>query len=213
MRIPKEDLSDFTFYDVVQDKPDPPARETVHSTGEFETLKPLAVWEGPINNPPATGSLFSRLSEFHRTLALTGAAAAVAIAIGTALWLNASLSERIRPIEVASEPQTADAVLSELSTDDSELLSENDSSVFTSPDEPAPARAVYRAKRKRTISRPLVRFAALRVKRRPLIRPQFIISEFVPTKLFIFVENGEVKTRIEPQLTASYKRPPAAPQN
>ena len=41
--------------------------------------------------------------------------------------------------------------------------------------------------------------------------PQFIVSEFVPTTMFIFVENGEVKSRIEPQLTAGYKRPSTLP--
>jgi hypothetical protein len=33
------------------------------------------------------------------------------------------------------------------------------------------------------------------------------VSEFVPTTLIIYIENGEIKTRIEPQLTAAYKKP------
>jgi hypothetical protein len=214
MRIPKEDLKDFTYFDVVKNRPDPPAKVTLHPSGEFEDLKPLAVWDGPLETDLRAGSYFSRLSEFHRTLALTGASAALAVAIGTALWLNAALSEHIRPIEVAADQETAETTLSELSTDDPELLSDSDTSFFSAPDasigQPAPARSVYRKKR-RYAPRPAVRFAADRVKRRPLIKPQFIVSEFVPTRLLIFVENGEIKTRIEPQLSASFKRPATLP--
>jgi hypothetical protein len=32
------------------------------------------------------------------------------------------------------------------------------------------------------------------------------MSEFVPTTLVIYIKNGEVKTRIEPQLTATHKK-------
>ena len=53
-------------------------------------------------------------------------------------------------------------------------------------------------------------FAAERPRRRPLIRPKFWVSDFVPTTLIIYVDKGEIKTRIEPQLTADYKRPPAS---
>jgi hypothetical protein len=37
-------------------------------------------------------------------------------------------------------------------------------------------------------------------------RPALIMSKFVPTTLIIYPENGVIKTRIEPQLTAVYKK-------
>jgi hypothetical protein len=43
--------------------------------------------------------------------------------------------------------------------------------------------------------------------RRQLRRPQHVVTSFVPTTLVIYAENGEIKTRIEPQLSAAYKKP------
>jgi len=37
-------------------------------------------------------------------------------------------------------------------------------------------------------------------------RPALVVSKFVPTTLIIYPENGVIKTRIEPQLTAVYKK-------
>jgi len=34
-----------------------------------------------------------------------------------------------------------------------------------------------------------------------------MVADFVPTTLIIYPENGEIKTRIEPQLTAVYRKP------
>jgi len=63
----------------------------------------------------------------------------------------------------------------------------------------------------RSIARPRrakrrVRLAAHRPA--PRIRgPLISVTEFVPTTLVIYAENGEIKRRIEPQLTAVYKKP------
>jgi hypothetical protein len=37
-------------------------------------------------------------------------------------------------------------------------------------------------------------------------RPALVMSKFVPTTLIIYPENGIIKTRIQPQLTAVYKK-------
>jgi hypothetical protein len=37
-------------------------------------------------------------------------------------------------------------------------------------------------------------------------RRQLAVTKFIPTTLIIYVENGEVRSRIEPQLTAAYKK-------
>jgi hypothetical protein len=219
MRIPKEDLNDFIFYDVVQNRPDPPARKTLHPTGEIEVLKPLAVWEGPVMGRaeaalPTTSSLFYRFSEFHRTLMLAGAfaIAALAVSIGIPLWLNAPLAERVGPVDTAADSGPGYTLPDELTTDDSDLMTTGDTSVFGTVDdstsEPEPARPTYRTRRRsarRSDARSAVRFAAVRVRPRPLLHPQFIVSEFVPTTLIIYVEGGVVRSRIEPQL-AAYKK-------
>ena len=41
---------------------------------------------------------------------------------------------------------------------------------------------------------------------RPDHRPHLVVSRFVPTTLIIYTQNGMVKTRREPQLTAAYKK-------
>jgi hypothetical protein len=53
-------------------------------------------------------------------------------------------------------------------------------------------------------ARPVV--AVYRPERIPQRRPKLVVSKFVPTTLIIYPENGVIKTRIEPQLTAAYKR-------
>lgn len=47
--------------------------------------------------------------------------------------------------------------------------------------------------------------AAVYQARPHLRRPRLIMSKFAPTTLIIYSENGVIKTRIEPQLTAVYK--------
>ena len=42
-------------------------------------------------------------------------------------------------------------------------------------------------------------------------RPRLVKSKFFPTTLVIYPENGVIKTRIEPQLTAIYKKRPTFP--
>jgi len=40
-----------------------------------------------------------------------------------------------------------------------------------------------------------------------------MVTGFVPTTLVIYAENGEIKTRIEPQLTSGYKKQLVLPTN
>jgi hypothetical protein len=223
VRIPREDLKEFIYYDVVKDRPDLPERKVQHPTGENEVLKPLAVWDGPAVNKPERRSFFFRFSDYQRPLMLAAAFAVVALAVGVGIdtWMSTPLAELATPVEIAADEQSDDLTPSDTSADESDLMSSEDSpSAFNTSDtdEPAPARAVTRHRRKFTsrkfgrlsYSSPTVRFAAVRVKPRPLIHPQFIVSEFVPTTLIIYVDNGVVRSRIEPQL-AAYKRSVAIP--
>jgi len=55
-------------------------------------------------------------------------------------------------------------------------------------------------------STPQRTFAAVYKPRTRTHRPALVMSKFVPTTLIIYPENGVIKTRIEPQLTAVYKK-------
>src|SRR5206468_394286 len=59
--------------------------------------------------------------------------------------------------------------------------------------------------RPRSVNPGIVR-AALHVRHLPRTA-QLATTKFIPTTLIIYVEKGEVKSRIEPQLTAAYKKP------
>jgi hypothetical protein len=59
-------------------------------------------------------------------------------------------------------------------------------------------------------SRQSNQLAANRPRRRPP-GPRLIVSDFVPTNLIIYPEDGVIKTRIEPQLVAIHKVPLAVP--
>lgn len=57
-------------------------------------------------------------------------------------------------------------------------------------------------------ARPRTSFAAYRPRyKRP--RSLSFVSTFVPTTLVIYIDNGQIKTRIEPWLTNGYKKPQA----
>jgi hypothetical protein len=47
---------------------------------------------------------------------------------------------------------------------------------------------------------------AVRPPPRRLLGSTLWVSDFVPTTLVIYIENGEIKTRIVPQLNAGYKK-------
>ena len=68
-----------------------------------------------------------------------------------------------------------------------------------------PAYEVVNAMLKPARSRPST-IAAVYQARPHLRRPGLVMSNFVPTTLIIYPENGVIKTRIEPQLTALYKK-------
>jgi hypothetical protein len=222
MRIPKDSLEEF-FANRVAPKPPPPPPEPVQLefTGETETLKPLAHWEPPIRLPAAEAADRSArpylLSWFHRSLVFGGALATLVLVLGTGMFFALFGP----PVQVVSGPDIANNSLpiealstaEEVGTAD---LFTSDESAFTYN---APAvvrstakRRTFRPRVRSASSRPRVLFAANRAPRRHTPVPKMIWSDFVPTNMIIFVENGAIKTRIEPQLTAVYKRSPAGSQ-
>jgi hypothetical protein len=218
---PKDNLDDFRSRQ--EPAVPPPSYVELGLSGETEVLKPLAVWEGYVRRRSFKG--VHRLSWFHRSLAMSGAVVVVGLMVATGAFLKIygppsaptdNLNSSVQsPTEITPEPQN-DVLAETLDDTDSPetLIDENSPSAFMTPDiEPtAIKRRTYRPRVNRAAARPRVLFAANRVRHHFLPRPQFIVSDFVPTTLIIYVDKGQIKTRVEPQLTAAYRRAPASSQ-
>ena len=196
MRFPNENLDDFKG---LQNGPlNPPTKVALHRTGEIEVLKPLAHWEGPIRAGVNVDGVLHRLSWFHRSLAMGGAMAMITFLLGTGLYLA-----------VYGPPHQP-------SDTDESAIQQAASDTPAAADLPAtvgPFRSNKRAELPRptslkhnfvpvTAKRRSLRFHVFRADHRPQhvpIQPQMWVSQFVPTVTIIYVENGVVRTRVEPQ--------------
>jgi hypothetical protein len=187
MRKPDDSLADF----IVGPLPivEAPLPVLLRRTGEIEVLKPLAVWEHPVKLVPATAQF--RFSWFHRSLAVGGGLAMIALVLLSAIFIGVSDQKAsevgdIAYIEVTDENAVSDQLTS--------------SDIFSIP-EREPATAEPAARRRRTAFVPRVR-QRIRPKavRRPVpeSEPQVTIAKFSPTTMIIYIENGVVKSRIEP---------------
>jgi hypothetical protein len=216
MRIPNESLDDFKVPS--EPKPvEPPAWRPVRPSGKFEIVKPLA---GPdllaknatadVGGPlpvRAAGDAY-RLSWFHQSLAVGGAIALVALFLVTGLYIGIG----DRPVELGRGRSDVAMNRHPAKTfSPAEVPPALDPS--TAEDSPSTVGDVPAAKpaARRRHSRPRPSFAAYRPRRRAPLIPQFVVSQFVPTTLVIYAENGEIKTRIEPWLTAAVRKPLAFP--
>ena len=213
MRIPDESLDDFTVKADLQKTAEPPAPVSLRFTGEVEVLKPLARWEVPVKPDPAAVDTHlrpapHRLSWFHRSLALGGGLAMIALILASAIIIGISDPPADAGEYVADSGDQSDLAIDGLP--DGRLLPAEESlssdifSVTSSPFTFEGRRAVRSTARPRR-TRPRVQFAAYRPRRNPR-RVQIVVSQFVPTTLVISLENGEIKTHIEPQLTAGYTK-------
>jgi hypothetical protein len=188
MRKPDESLEDFIVGPVpVAEAPLP---VLLRRTGEIEVLKPLAVWEHPVKLVPASTPY--RFSWFHRSLAVGGGLALIALVLLSAVFISisdqqASNAGDIAFIEVPDDKPAAS----------DELLSSN---IFSIPDQDQVAsEPVARTRR----IAPAVRFRPRPqpVKQQPQTpEPQIAIAKFSPTTMIIYIENGVVRSRIEPWL-------------
>jgi len=210
MQKPQESFDDFlNRVEPLATTPPPPV--SLCRTGEVEILKPLAQWEWPAIPAPVAEEIFvrpapHRISWFHRSLIFAGGLALIAVIFLSAIFT--AISER--SAEVAEGGPDITGHSSDVPVDD--LLAAADvpatSDIFTTAVSPLvfgqfrTLRSHERSKRPRT----RIRIAAFRP-RRPAPSPRLMVADFVPTTLIIYPENGEIKTRIEPQLTAVYKRP------
>ena len=205
MRIPRESLDDFIRAASPKEEPQPPAKY-VRFTGEIEVLKPLAHWDGVVKPKAAAvwygQSAWYRLSSFHRSLAMGAVVTLIALVLGSTVFLRIDRSpvdqvtvsnvvvEETSPTDVVA--RTEPGFTSDLLTDDTPTAVESTVSRTLSVKRP-----FFRAPKARIPGRTFT--AALQRVRHHLPNPQLWVSQFVPTTLVIFVEKGEIKTRIEPQ--------------
>ena len=209
MQKPQDSLDEF-FNRTEPIAPAPPPAVSLRPTGEFETLKPLARWEWPAIPPPVSEQLpvqhaSFRVSWFHRSLVFGGGVAVIALIFLSAIFT--AISER--PDQAAGGNADTPVYTDDMAFDDGPALVEEAApDIFKSMISPrvfgellAPRRVV----RPRRVRHRVYR--AVYKPRRFTPGPKTVISDFVPTTLIIYAENGEVKTRIEPNLTAVYKRP------
>jgi hypothetical protein len=213
---PDESLDDFIVRPDPEEPLEPQRAVSLRLTGEVELLKPLAYYEAPARQVTATIIEFPspaaphRFSWFHRSLAVGGALAMIVLVLSSAILIGIS--------DPSSQPALDLADLGDAAIDaqpEGSLLATEEPftfDIFTSPKAPIDfdqIRTVNSRARRRAV-RPRVQLAAYRQPRR-LRRPQTAEPKFVPTTLVIYLDKGEVKTRIEPQLTAVYTKPVTFP--
>ena len=219
MRIPKESLEEFLSGAAVRKKPEPPVARSLRPTGEATVLKPLAPEEPALE---AKGSDTSRVSGtnfarhrnrstvFGRPILVSGAVALSTLIVGAAIYLGfigpttyADLaendlfprrqSERVRtPPKITIPVEIGPAKELTKITDEP---TDNPVVTETVPVSPNIRRAAYQPQ----------------PTKRRIFRPRLSVTNFVPTTLVIYAENGKIKTRVEPQLTATYKKPSPLP--
>jgi hypothetical protein len=216
---PEESLDDY-IVKAAPEAAEPPRPVSVRPTGEVEVLKPLARWEGPpkpesvavavavaVDTPQRTAP--HRLSWFHRSLAL-GALAMIAFILASAFFIgtyDGGVDTARNLSDTAGDP--GDPAMDASSVDtpvptDGPLITD----IFTMTSSPLKfeGRRTVRSIARRKPARQRARFAAYRP-RRQSTETQLVVSQFVPTTLVIYIENGEIKTRIEPQPTTGSTNP------
>ena len=203
MRKPEESLDDFTVR-MPPKAPEPPDAVSLYSKGRVKVLEPLARWEHPTHPEPASVSNFSRpvrhgLSWFHRSLAVGGALAMAGLILTSAIVIGISDERSGEDVATVGSPDVSLTQAEEPSALDI-YPSAASTPVIDEVDIVPPAGPRRRPARRGA------RLVGYRP-RRPARRSQPLQPKFVPTTLIIYAENGEIKTRVEPSLTAVYKKP------
>ncbi|MGH9821250.1 MAG: hypothetical protein ACRD43_13875, partial [Pyrinomonadaceae bacterium] len=203
MRIPDESLEDFMTGMTVAPKPadPPPSLKPVRFSGKVELLKPavpseiaeraLAVISPFVAPGPLTRT--HRPSGFYRSLGVVGTVAIIALVLASSIFIGTYRSD----VEPATTPSNVG-------------LDQQPEGILTSPDEPdlsgpsTPASSPLVSDEPRAVrsvrKRSPVRVLRAGYRPRRAVRAhKIIVTNFVPTTLVIYPENGEIKTRIEPQ--------------
>ncbi|MEQ1762262.1 MAG: hypothetical protein ABL984_03850 [Pyrinomonadaceae bacterium] len=208
MQKPEESLADF-LNTIEPQAAAPPSQVSLRPTGEVEVLSPLALDQASAQTP--NGLLLQRgaprISWFHRSLIFGGgAAAAIVIIFLSALFIAVSEPSDIAAVDgIDNSGYPLDA---EIDDSPAGVLPES-TDIFTSAISPlvfGELRTLRPVVRSRRVLPRVQRAVYIPRRRSPKPAP---VTEFVPTTLIIYAENGEIKTRIEPNLTAAFKIPPS----
>lgn len=200
------------------------------ASGVVEVLKPIArAAERPVPEPSEpVGAAAKQPSRSNRTPIAASALVTIALVAVAAIYFATRRPgpdiARDIPAAAPAEPRSENNTAPEIANaPDDDATDTDDPEVELVPraDEApdsnfVPARPMVTRRRARPHRppayiprrrRPL--FAAERPPQRPLFRPKLWISDFVPTTLVIYIDKGQVKTRVEPQFATNYNKPPA----
>ena len=215
MKPPNQSLEDFTGKSSTRKPTEPPPEHVVRPSGIVTRLDPLARYQGPkrlaIRRRFIRRSIsrvrYRNVSWFHLSFAISSGLAIFGLIFISVMFVKV-FEPRVEPLSSGSdvaENRTPESMPPPVTKPDAdELVSTEDS--LPSMEDPDAERPVVTSRH----SRPRLTNAAYRQRRRTP-RPQFVKTDFVPTLLVIYAENGVVKSRIEPQLTASYTKQPPIP--
>ena len=213
MRVPKESLDDFASRTDTREPVPPPPAVSPRLSGEIEVLSPLVSVEEferakAARRRTLTWAALSQFSFYHRSLAVGGIGAVVVLGLLMSVYFGfyaqpieqaagkldvIAARQKKRTVTPPKAPNPFDHLgVSSAPADLDEPILEPAIALRSRQLRPRPVRAVYRV-------------------RRVTQRPRLSMTKFVPTTLIIYVDKGEVKSRIEPQLTASYKKPLSIP--
>ena len=208
MQAPNESLEDFMTTDAAQKTVEPPPVRSLQPTGQVEVLKPLARTDQLVRFRAATGRMIVRpvpvprpkgFSWYHRSLAFSGAVAVSALLLGifAGLYAPPEPSGSQSGLVLEQQPEGIRAFQNEAETDDR-------SNAMTAPRPSDKVNEVRKAGKRRYIRQ---RYTRTPNRPQPTSGPaHLVVSEFVPTTLIIYIENGEVKTRVELQPTAIHRK-------
>ncbi len=205
MRVPEESLDDFTNIDATRKPAEPPPVRLLRLSGRFKALTPLARSADRAELSSATGSrsvrpapspVANRLSWYHRSVAFSAGLAVIALIVGIIASFYTSTAPAGFQSGLVTDRQSEEMPASANEPDTpASLPSTTASGAY---DKPYAVRSTVR----RRLPRPI---RAYYRPRQPARTSRLVMSSFVPTTLIIYIENGEVKTRIERQLASGKK--------
>lgn len=205
MQKPDESLDEY----VVKPEPEvaavPPSPVSLRFTGEVEVLQPLARWEHPVKLVQVTDETFLsaappyRLSWFHRSLAVGGGLTMAALVLASAMFIgitDPNAGPETSQLSIAENQNEFPIYRANNSKPAGDVLA---SDIFDIPN--AETTVASRPSRSRAYSRPHMQRASYRQQTAPI--QTMVVSQFEPSTLVIYVENGVVRSRTE-RWTVSY---------
>jgi hypothetical protein len=222
MRKPTDNLDSF-FGNAAPEFERPPRRVSLISMRKFEVVKPLATYEAPpkrkaaVSDPSLRHFPLGRPAPSYPSFAMGAAFAVIILVLASAVLIGinepaAELADGSIDFAVDQADSSTDLAVDASDSEADQVVPDN-----TIPDAEASAseirsagairnrlRSFRSAVRSRHV-KPAPRVVAYRP-RRP--RPRLVqVTDIVPTTLVIYPEDGEIKTRIEFQVSGLYKKP------